>query len=258
MKAVLNKEFILEALENHMAEILNEIREDVRAGSEKEQNELLQFTQQLEKDTDALDAAIAEQFKEVDQQAKTIAINGSGLKPKLDKEMEKILEKICVKEIETKGGFTEFKLEDPASLMQERTVKDGWAKLAQETICLKTTEEQAKKFRGERLMQDIPTKWQPSGGNWFVHANGEVRQMSPDSCPLWWKNDMDEALESGRLYETEQQAVIAGRTQRAFMRFVRWCFEQDPGFEIMGLYDFSNLLINQDLSKKALGVKFHE
>jgi hypothetical protein len=52
--------------------------------------------------------------------------------------------------------------------------------------------------------------------------------MSPKNCPLWWQNEMDEALGAGRLFETEQQTVIAGKLQRAFMRFVKWCFENEP------------------------------
>jgi hypothetical protein len=254
MKPILSKEFILEALENHMAEILNEIREDARAGSGKERNELLQFTQQLGRDKDfnemldaelaaqkmgakteavdtafgremkaeneafdmetfkrfkEVDKALSEQFREVDEYGKTISINSDDLKPKLDQEMEKILEGIAIRE-------------------NDKMLYEAWKNQDGSTTIHTVDKDSAIDISEDHLMPNNPPKWQPSGGSWFLHANGDVREMSPNNCPLWWQNEMDEALGAGRLFETEQQTVIAGKLQRAFMRFVKWCFENEP------------------------------
>jgi hypothetical protein len=70
--------------------------------------------------------------------------------------------------------------------------------------------------------------WTPSAGTWFVAGNGEVRKMDPHKTPQWWKNDMEQALGSGRLYETEEHAKMAAKLQRKFMRFVKWVTETSP------------------------------
>jgi hypothetical protein len=76
---------------------------------------------------------------------------------------------------------------------------------------------------------DPPSEdYTPSGGTWFVAGNGKIRKMDPLKTPEWWKNDMELALAAGRMFETEEQAQVAARLQRSFMRFVRCCFDQVP------------------------------
>jgi hypothetical protein len=73
-----------------------------------------------------------------------------------------------------------------------------------------------------------PEDYTPSGGNWFVAGNGEVRKMDPHKTPLWRETDREQALAAGRLFETEEQAQTAAKLQGNFMRFIRRQIDDHP------------------------------
>jgi hypothetical protein len=73
-----------------------------------------------------------------------------------------------------------------------------------------------------------PEDYTPSGGTWFVAGNGKIRKMDPLKTPEWWKNDMEQALAAGRLFETEEQAQTAAKLQGNFMRFIRRQIDDHP------------------------------